>query len=193
MKLQLPESIHRFCNDGRTASAVELLLSGRSPKIPDGLEWEELEDFYRACLAAQQTRVEWSIVMCRLWEAVFADLPSGWHPSTIAKQADDSDINLGIESLWQGGEFTREFTRSGFYLDLQIEFVSDEGARANASLWRDGHAVALSPPPGAEIVGEWICSRWLQVEDDPGLDVSSLRATALLAIEEANRAVAEAG
>lgn len=194
MKLQLPESVHRYCTDGRTASAVELLLSGKSPKMPDGLQWDELKDFYRACLAAQQTRVEWSIAMCDLWEAVFADLHTGWRPSTIAKQADDSGIELGIESLWQDGEFTRDFTRGDFYLELQIEFASDEGVRANVSLWRDGRAAALSPPPRAEIDGGWVCSPWLQIEDNPELDLSSLRQTARLAVEEANRLTAvEAG
>lgn len=193
MKLQLPESVHRFCKDSRTASAVELLLSGKSPKVPDGLQWDELEDFYRACLAAQQTRIEWSITMWRLWETVFADLHSGWRPSTIARQADDSDIDLGIESLWQEGEFTRDFTRGDFYLELQIEFVSDEGVRAKVSLWRNGSAAVLSPQ-GTEIVDDRVCSRWLQIEDDSELDLSSLRETARLVIEQANSVVAaEAG
>lgn len=193
MRLQLPESVHRYCTDGRTTSAVDILLSDKSPKVPDGLQWEELEDFYRACLAAQQTRVEWSIAMWRLWEAVFADLHTGWRPSTIAKQADDSEIDLGIGTLWQEGVFTRDFTRGDFYLELQIEFASDEGVRANVSLSRDGRAVALSPPPGAQIVREWACSSWLQIEGDPELDLSSLRQTARLAIEEASRVVAKDG
>jgi hypothetical protein len=186
MKLQLPESVHRFCTDGRTASAVRLLLSGKSPKVPDGLQWGELEDFYRACLAAQQTRIEWAIVMWRLWEMVFSDQLPGWRPSTIRKQADDSDIDIGIASLWEDGEFTRDFTRGDFFLQLQIEFNADEGVRANASLWRDGRAAVLSAPPRAETVGEWVCSRWVQIEDGSELDVSGLRETACIAIEEAS-------
>ncbi len=191
--MQLPESVHRYCTDGRTTSAVDLLLSGKSPKVPDGLQWEELEDFYRACLAAQQTRVEWSIAMWRLWEAVFADLHSGWRPSSIAKQADDSGIDLGVESLWQEGEFIRDFTRGDFYLELQIDLAFDEGVRANVSLWRDGRAVALSAPPGAEIADERVCSRWLQIEEEPELDLSSLQETACIVVKEANGIVAAAG
>ena len=53
--------------------------------------------------------------------------------------------------------------------------------------------VALSAPPGAEIADERVCSRWLQIEEEPELDLSSLQETACIVVKEANGIVAAAG
>lgn len=189
MRMTLPESVHRYCTDARIASAVDILLSGKAPKVPDRLQWDELEDFYRACLAAQQTRIEWAIAMTGLWDAIFADQTDSWRPSTIDQQAEDSEIRLDAEHLWTDGEFTRDFTRGDFSLQLQVEFISDEGIRANTLLWTNGKTVQVPLPEGAELGGDWTCSAWLPIGETPELDLNKIRSQAREAIAAAGRVV----
>ena len=187
MRITLPESVHRYCTDARIASAVDILLSGKAPKMPDRLQWDELEDFYRACLAAQQTRIEWAIAMNGLWDAIFANQIDSWRPSTIDQQAEDSEIRLDAEYLWTEGEFTRDFTRGDFSIQLQVEFISDEGIRANALLWNSGKTVRVPLPEGAELVGDWTCSAWLPIGKMPDLDLDQIRSQTQAAIAAASR------
>lgn len=189
MRMILPDSVHRYCTDARIASAVDILLSGKAPKVPDRLQWDELEDFYRACLAAQQTRIEWAITMNALWNAIFTDQIHSWRPSTIDQQSEDSELRLDAEHLWAEGEFTRDLTRANFSLQLQVEFISDEGIRVNALLWSNGKTVQVPLPEGAERVGDWTCSAWLPVGETPELDLDQIRSQAREAIMAAGRVV----
>ena len=189
MRMTLPESVHRYCTDARIASAVDILLSGKAPKVPDRLQWDELEDFYRACLAAQQTRIEWAIAMNGLWNAIFADKIDSWRPSTIDQQAEDSEIRLDAEHLWTEGEFTRDFTQGDFSLQLQVEFISNEGIRANTLLWNNGKTVQVPLPKGTELGGDWTCSAWLPISDTPELDLDKIRSQGREAIAAAGRVV----
>jgi hypothetical protein len=190
--ISIPESVHRYLTSSRLQSAVDLLLSGKSPKTPDGLQWDELQDFYRACLAAQQTRIEWAITLELFWTAVFADQVSGWRPSGIKEQYDDSDLRIDVQHLWDESEFARDLSRDGYYMEALVELDVDDGVRIAVCLYKDGSPVDLPPVAGSTRIDEWIYSAWEPITDNPRLDCTRLRGAAraaLNAVESAARAV----
>lgn len=190
--ISIPESVHRYMTSSRLQSAVDLLLSGKSPKTPDGLQWDELQDFYRACLAAQQTRIEWAMTLELFWTAVFADQVSGWRPSGIKEQYDDSDLRIDVQHLWDESEFARDLSRGGYYMEALVELDVDDGVRIAVCLYKDGSPVDLPPVAGSTRIEEWIYSAWEPITEDPRLDCTRLRGAAraaLDAVENAARAV----
>ncbi len=190
--ISIPESVHRYMTSSRLQSAVDLLLSGKSPKTPDGLQWDELQDFYRACLAAQQTRIEWAMTIELFWTAVFADQVSGWRPSGIKEQYDDSELRIDVQHLWDESEFARDLSRGGYYMEALVELDVDAGVRIAVCLYKDGSPVDLPPVAGSTRIEEWIYSAWEPITEDPRLDCTRLRGAAraaLNAVESAARAV----
>ncbi|MHA3793044.1 hypothetical protein [Sphingomonas sp. YL-JM2C] len=186
MLMTLPESVHSYCTKPRIKAAVDLLLSSKTPKIPDGLQWSEVEDFYRAWLGAQQTRAEWAIAMNRLWYVSFPDLKSEWQAVSIVKQADESEEYVDLLSVWTEGTFTRDFVHGEYWLELQVELDVDEGLRANVALWKDGWSIKMARPPSSLLVDDWLCSEWLVIGQNAELNLTHIRETtkAMIAVAE---------
>lgn len=181
--IEVPEGVHQYMTRSRVRSAVDLLLSGKSPKTPDGLQWEELQDFYRACLAAQQTRIEWAMTLDLVWRAVFADQVPDWRPSGIKQQFDDSDLRVDVQHLWDMGEFARDLSRNGHYMEALVELDVDDGVRVAVCLYKDGSPVDLPPVANCTRDEEWIYSDWEPFTDNPRLDCSRLRLAARAALD----------
>jgi hypothetical protein len=178
MIVKLPESVHRFCREERVRTAVNLLLSGRSPKLPEGLGWTEVPDFYRACLAAQQTRIEWAIALEELWRVLWSGQLPGWTPKSIREQATNSSIKLDVQSLWDTDEFIRDFTRNGLYLQTLVELDRQYGARVAVALWKDDMIFPLVPPQRCEDIEGWLYSPWTMVDDGAVIDTTAMQETA---------------
>lgn len=188
-RIVVPEALHQYMTRSRIRSAVDLLLSGKSPKVPDGLQWEELQDFYRACLASQQTRVEWAMTLDLIWTAVFADQTPGWRPSGIKQQHDDSDLRIDVQHLWDMGEFARDLSRDGHYMEALVELDVDDGVRVAVCLYKDGSPVDITPEAECVRVDEWLYSPWEPFTDDPNLDLSRLRTNARAAVAAVSAAM----
>ena len=175
MQVSLPESVYRYCTDRRIRSAVDLLLSAKSPKLPDGLAWSELPDFYRACLAAQQTRVEWALALEESWRAVFEEAFRGWASSSIETQAALSDICLDIGSLWTGREFYRDFQLRTLVAQSLVQIDPDRGIRISVALWIDDVEKPLPLRAGLLVEDGWLCSAWLPFGQTAAIDLTGLQ------------------
>lgn len=189
MRVTLPESVHRYCTDDRIRSAVDLLLSRKSPKMPDGLQWNEVQDFYRACLAAQQTQIEWALALESVWTAIFADQTVGWRPSSISQQTKDSSIRLDVEYLWENGEFTRDLVRADHYLQALVELHSDNGLRIAMGLWSCDQLIDVNVLSGFRVIDGWLYSGWEPFNETLELDIGRLRSLALAAVKATDATV----
>lgn len=187
--LEVPEGLHQYMTRSRIRSAVDLLISGRSPKAPDGLQWEELQAFYRACLAAQQTRIEWAMTLDLVWTAVFADQLPGWRSSGIKQQYEESELRVDVQHLWDEGEFRRDLRRDGHYMEALVELDVDDGVRVAVCLYKDGSPVELPSVAGTTSIDEWIYSPWEAFTDDPQFDCNRLRVAARAALDALDAAV----
>lgn len=190
MQVEIPLGAYRYCREPRVRAAVDFLLAGKSSKIPDGLGWDELADFYRACLAAQQAKIEWAMAQEITWTATWADQLGGWTPVSIREQSKDRDTRVDPDSLWNNAEFYREFERSGFYLYPVVELDEDAGLRVALGLFEDGELVPLDAPEGVVIGAEnWLYSPWSRLGDTPALDISGLRSAAAAMVAAAESAM----
>ena len=184
--VELPRSVHRYCTDSRVRTAVDVLLAGKAPAMPEGTSWDEMPDFYLACLAAQQTKVEWAIALDRLWNAVWFDQLAGWNASSVRQQASESGLKMDPESLWTGDSYMRDHHRGETYLETWVELLPAEtGIRIGIARYDDGEDVSITTGE-FELINDYLSSSIVPLGETPEVSVTSLRGAAvrMLALAE---------
>ena len=101
------ESIVQFYTRPELRAAVELLVDDAFVFPPDKDDWGRVETYYDACLAAQQTKIEFAKDMYCLWNAVWNPVPDEWNP--VAAKAKDAELSLDPDLRWDEGYFERHF------------------------------------------------------------------------------------
>ncbi|MFN3725239.1 MAG: hypothetical protein ACK4SZ_02925 [Allosphingosinicella sp.] len=141
--IAVPESVLAYFQQPSVQTAVDLLLTGKEPKVPANLRWEEVASFYRACLAAQQVQAEYALFLEALWGAVWTEIPAGWRgcrPSNPARP----DLAIGIATIWSEGCFSRRFERQGYSLELSAGLWPDTGLQLGVLLYDEENSVLLT-------------------------------------------------
>lgn len=144
--LPLPESVFQYFTQARIRTAVESVLDYGAKKLPPGLEWEELPQFYRAALAASSVQVEWALTLDQLWSRVWPTVVPGWTALSVDEQnTGDLDAQVSIETCWREEWFGRCFTRSAVpAAQAQGRRQTDAVLCLGVSLTLEGVAIGLS-------------------------------------------------
>jgi hypothetical protein len=178
-QFSLPESVHRYFVDSRVRSAVELLLASKGGSRAEEADWSELPDFYRAQLAAHQTKIEWALAMEELWRVVWNDLVDGWRALLPQEQARENSLSVNVDYLWREGEFDREFRRGRFVLHLSTMLTVDDGYWISAGLWTvDDVPLFSSALEGTHLDGEYLHTDPVPVGSTKELELGGVKAAA---------------
>ncbi|MCA1649327.1 MAG: hypothetical protein LC753_03310 [Acidobacteria bacterium] len=93
-------------------AGVESVLDFGAKKLPPGLQWDELSQFYHASLAGSSVQTDWAITLDQLWRAVWPSSVPGWVPLSLDEQnLRDYDAPVSLEKCWTEEWFGRCFTR----------------------------------------------------------------------------------
>ena len=119
------ESVVQFYTRPELRAAVELLIDEAFVFPPDKDDWGRVETYYDACLAAQQTKIEFAKDMFLLWTAVWQPIPGDWTP--VAAKAKDEELSLDPDIRWEEAYFERQFRFGGGLTAAHwISFDEDE-------------------------------------------------------------------
>lgn len=105
---QFSQSVKAYFGDKAVRSAVDLLVAKGfvfAPSNDD--EWSQIDTFYDACLAAQQTQIEFAKDLARLWEVVWGARPGDLEP--IASDPASQALTLSPDVRWEEQYFERHF------------------------------------------------------------------------------------
>lgn len=112
--VQLPPSVFQYLTVPKLRAGVDSVLEYGGKKLPPGLEWDELPQYFRAAVAAIAVRVDWALAMEELWRCVWPGELIGWSPVSIDNQSTpDFGAHVSIDLCWTDEWFGRCFTRPG--------------------------------------------------------------------------------
>lgn len=140
--ITVPESVLTYFEQSAVETAVDLLLTGKEPKVPDNLRWDEVASFYRACLAARQVQAEFALLTEELWRAIWHAAPTDWKPRAPA-DPERPDLGVGISTIWDEGCFSRRFEQRNCSLELTAGLWSNSGVQIGVALWDKGDKILL--------------------------------------------------
>lgn len=135
--ITVPQSVFAYFHEPDVSTAVDLLVDAdfsRKKKPPiGGLRWDQVATYYRACLAARQTPIEFAIFTEALWRAAWVDIPTVWTPLTPDDVA-GTGCSTEIAYVWSERIFSRRFEQAGYALELYAGAWADEGAQIGLAL-----------------------------------------------------------
>lgn len=108
--LTVPEPVHRYLTDAAIRAGVDSLVGYGHKKVPSGLAWRELPDFYAAALAAVHVQITWASFLERVWRDVWPGTISGWEPLDPDEQIQEAgDLSPSVHQCWEEQWFGRMF------------------------------------------------------------------------------------
>lgn len=140
--ITVPESVLAYFSQSAVRTSVDLLLSGKEPKVPIDLQWDEVPSFYRACLAARQVQAEFAIFTEQLWREVWDDVPQEWRPCAPGRP-DRPDLAVGLSTIWNEGCFGRRFEKGGFAVETSVGLWANTGFQLGLLLYDRKERVVL--------------------------------------------------
>jgi hypothetical protein len=127
-----PESLEAYFENAEVRFPVDQLLAKKMSFVPQVFTSGEVTDFYKACLAARQTQVDYAQTLFDLWHRIWPGLGADWEPAPY--DPGDKELTLDPQVRWEQQYFQRSF-------DLK-------GKRLRANLWL---FLTPSSPSGSEI------------------------------------------
>lgn len=193
--MQVPESVRAYVDQGGIRRAVRELLALGDTDLLEGLEWSELDRFYRAQLAARQLSLEWASFGLSAWAAVWGGLLEHWTALSPDEQtAGDYEAGLGPASLLDTHDgslwFGRIFTMSSWTLYATVTAVPSQGLKLKVSCNAGKREVSFRDMV-AELdeIDNWV-SIAIASLDAADFDPAELRTAARRAVEIADAQVA---
>lgn len=127
------ESVQAYFESAEVRFAVDQLLAKKMSYVPQAFKPEEVADFYKACLAARQTQIDFAQDMYDLWHCIWPELGAEWQP--VPYDPADEELSLDPQVRWEEGYFQRNFIRPGTGIMVAIWLY-----------------LSSMPPSGSEIV-----------------------------------------
>lgn len=148
--ITVPPSVLAYHQQPDVTMAVDLLLdadksakTARASKSPIAkLGWNDVAPYYRACLAAHQTRAEFALLLEALWRAIWRDAPPSWCPLEPGDQREDMAID--VHTVWYECCFSRGFKKGSYALELSVYLEARGEVQLGIALW-DGDENLLQP------------------------------------------------
>lgn len=195
--MEIPQSVREYVTDGSVRRAVNELLRIPADGILDGLEWSELERFYRAQLAARQLESEWAIFGILAWQEIWGGSLSHWDELSPDQQNEGNfDAGLSISELRDTGDdslwFGRVFTSGAWTFWGAISAIPGAGLALKVACAAGNRSVAFHELAQRVDGNENWISPPLSLSED-ALDIGALRLFAKQAVETADRELAQPG
>lgn len=184
------ESVRSYLESPEVRHAVNLLLDRKIGYMPEAFTAKQITDFYKACLAARQTQIEFVQDMVDMWHQVWPALGGDWQPVPHDPAVDDLSLDPVVR--WSEGYFERRFELKprGIRADMWLYLGSNEATTSDVELgcglWSGSRPLFKS---GSKPLG------WIWDKDDKvfrythdeavyrdGLDLSLFRKAALAAV-----------
>lgn len=198
--LELPQSVFEYLTQPNLQAAVQSVLDHGTKKLPSGLEWNELPQYFRAVLAASSVQVDWALAHEHLWRSVWPSLVEGWSPASLDEQSTrDFDANVSVEKCWSDEWLWRCFTKPSARgaSTMRRRATSPDILYLGVSISLNGTCVGVSIEPSTAAAGpdaalfhfDDDAEAWRSVEQSitsQTLDLSELQQAARQALKWAN-------
>lgn len=128
------ESVRNYLESPEVRHAVNLLLDRKIGYMPQAFTAKEIADFYKACLAARQTQIEFVQDMVDMWDQVWPALGEDWQ-SVLHDPAVD-DLSLDPVVRWSEGYFERRFElkERGIWVGMWLFLGANEATTSDVEL-----------------------------------------------------------
>lgn len=148
------ESVLTYLESPEVRHAVNLLLDRKIGYMPQAFTPKEISNFYKACLAARQTQIDFVQDMVDMWHQVWPGLCGDWKPVPHDPAVDDLSLDPVVR--WSEGYFERRFelkaegVRADMWLYLGANEASTSDVELGCGLWRGSSSLFKkgSPPEG---------------------------------------------
>ena len=149
----LPATVAAYLQDPAVRAAVDALLEVRASVLPPGLEWEELDTYYRARGGAELTRHDMAHLLRQLWKEIWGrQISSQWRPAPLEELV-EAELAVTPNQIWEEKSFSVYHSResSFLYTNVRLEpnalsiafYIGDENDEdlliddSGPFLWRD--------------------------------------------------------
>lgn len=184
------ESVQAYFESPEVRFAVDQLLARKMSFIPEAFTSNEVADFYKACLAARQTQIDFAQDMFDLWHRIWPELGAGWQP--VPYDPADEELSLDPQVRWEEGYFQRNFLlrgtgiTAGMWLFLRPSAPSGSEIELGCFLTQGNRTLFKK----SNVTHGWSWEKeneYFEFSNDvvvsqTGLDLTSLRAAAQLAV-----------
>jgi hypothetical protein len=120
---EMPATVASFLTDPAVRTAVEALLAVKADTLPPGLEWLDLDTYYRARGGAELTRHDMAHFLRQLWQFVWGSrIGPHWKPAPIGELIDE-EYAVTPEQIWDEKSFTVYHYQKPYvlYTDIKLE------------------------------------------------------------------------
>lgn len=192
------ESVRTYLRSPEVRHAVNLLLDRKIGYMPQAFAPKEIADFYKACLAARQTQIDFVQDMVDMWHDIWPVLKDPWQQVPFDPASEELTLDPAVR--WAEGYFQRSFRLAGMNLDAHMWLIlgGNEARMTDVelgfSLLKNGRTLLSK-----DIIPSW---RWDKTDklfrydvDDAeyrdGLDLTKFRKAAQAAVRLIKRFEAE--
>lgn len=124
------DSVQAYFENSEVRFAVDQLLARKIKYVPQTFSAGEVSDFYKACLAARQTQIDYALDIFDLWHRIWPELGGNWQAAPY--DPSDDDLSLDPQVRWDEGYFQRDFRKPGtditVYLWLFLSSKAQNGS-----------------------------------------------------------------
>lgn len=166
-EIEMPPTVSAFFADPAVRTAVEALLEMEADVLPPGLQFAELDTYYRARGGAELTRYDIAHLLQRLWNWIWGrQIGPHWCPATLDEMIEE-DLAVTPEQIWADKSFTVYHHQNDYVLYTNISI-------APGSL---GIAFSLEHGTSGEvlILEDFPPFRWHDDEDWSGWQVTTTK------------------
>lgn len=114
MNIQVPASVRDYLHNRVIQSVVNHMLDQPEDELPPELEWHELRDYHNAWLAARKVKVDYSLVLMDVWEAVWLPVLEKYRVSELDAWAlatmQGNQEEPSLARCWRDESFYRYYT-----------------------------------------------------------------------------------
>lgn len=120
-KPEMPATIAAFLKDPAVRTAVEALLTVGDNTLPPGLEWDELDTYYRARGGAELTRHDMAHYLRQLWKTIWGDhVGPQWLPAPLGELIEE-EYAVTPSMIWNEKSFTVYHYQKPYVLYTDVE------------------------------------------------------------------------
>lgn len=121
--IAMPATVAAYLQEPAVRTAVEALLEVQADVLPPGLEWDELDTYYRARGGAELTRHDMAHLLRQLWKTIWGQrIGSHWRPAPLEEMVEE-EYAVTPEQIWGEKSFTVYHYQKPYvlYTDVRVE------------------------------------------------------------------------
>jgi len=122
-EIEMPATVAAYLQDPAVRTAVEALLEVDSDVLPPGLEFDELDTYYRARGGAELTRHDMAHLLRQLWKRIWGgQIGPHWQPAPLEEVVEE-EYAITPDVIWEEKSFTVYHSQGPYVLftDVKVE------------------------------------------------------------------------